>query len=395
MISYYGYKISPNQLETGEGFLICRNVPIARAGTMDYLASELGLDGHGTVPVSRTADEVFSDAALASFEGKPATDGHPPELLTPDTFALYAKGHVQNVRKGAGEWDGYVIADLHIQDEGLIREIQNGKREVSCGYECDFAENEDGTYSQQNIRGNHVAIVAEGRAGKRAAILDSRPQDRKPERKGRNMKKQNPILSLFARAVKDATPEEAETLAADAAEALEGAAGKDVKTEADDNAPGTVGLDERMGRILDGLEKLIAAQEGTAKEEEGSPLDQAIASLEAAGKDGAAESEESVVVPATEMDGGKAAPATDRAALLSVLKGMRPAIAAIKDDAERKRVTDSVLSCFNSAQSDIGKIVEASHKNARMAADCGTGIDLEACQCAYDRHNPHKKGDMK
>ena len=30
MLAYYGYTISPNQLETVEGFLICRNVPIAR-----------------------------------------------------------------------------------------------------------------------------------------------------------------------------------------------------------------------------------------------------------------------------------------------------------------------------------------------------------------------------
>lgn len=42
MLAYYGYTISPNQIETGEGFLICKNVPIARTGTQDYLGSELG-----------------------------------------------------------------------------------------------------------------------------------------------------------------------------------------------------------------------------------------------------------------------------------------------------------------------------------------------------------------
>ena len=37
MLAYYGYTISPNQIETGEGFLIYKNVPIARTGTQEYL----------------------------------------------------------------------------------------------------------------------------------------------------------------------------------------------------------------------------------------------------------------------------------------------------------------------------------------------------------------------
>ena len=40
MLSYYGYTISPNQIETGEGFLICRNVPIARTGTQEYMMGD-------------------------------------------------------------------------------------------------------------------------------------------------------------------------------------------------------------------------------------------------------------------------------------------------------------------------------------------------------------------
>lgn len=394
LISYYGYTLSPNQLETGEGFLICRNVPIARVGDMDYLASELGLEGSDTITVARTADEVFSDAALASFEGKPATDEHPPELLTPDTFAIYAKGHAQNVRKGAGEWEGYVIADLHIQDEGLIREIQNGKREISCGYECDFVENDDGSYSQQNIRGNHVAVVTAGRAGKKAAILDSQVMAKAPERKKRSMKKKpNAILGLFAKAVRDASPEEIEEMAADAAEALEGAE-DEVPPAAEDKAPETASLDAKMDRILDALEKMATAQAKPAADEVKDPLDSAIEALE--GKDEATEGEESVVVPATEMDEEKTAPVGDKAALLSAFKAIRPAIAAIKDDAERRKVTDSFLSCFNSAEeSDISKIVKTTHKNLQKATDSKSGIDLDACQSAYDKRNPHKNGGTR
>ena len=133
MITYYGYTISPNQIETGEGFLICRNVPIARTGEQEYLGTEIGLPREDIVKVTRSEEEVFSPAALASFEGKPVTNDHPPVLLDPETVGMYEKGHVQNVRRGTGEWEGFVIADLHIHDAELIDAVKNGKRQVSCG----------------------------------------------------------------------------------------------------------------------------------------------------------------------------------------------------------------------------------------------------------------------
>ena len=45
MLAYWGTDISPNKTETEEGFLICRNVPIARTGEQTYFARELMLDG--------------------------------------------------------------------------------------------------------------------------------------------------------------------------------------------------------------------------------------------------------------------------------------------------------------------------------------------------------------
>ena len=87
MIQYYGYTISPNQIETGEGFLICRNVPISRTGDQEYMGWEIGIPGAGggqIVTVHRPPEEVFSTAALASFEGKPVTNDHPPVLIGPD-----------------------------------------------------------------------------------------------------------------------------------------------------------------------------------------------------------------------------------------------------------------------------------------------------------------------
>ena len=200
MLAYYGTQISPHMTDTPEGYLICRDVPIARTGEMTYLASELGLEGTGLVRVSRRAEDVFDANALASFEGKDITAGHPAEQMGPVNYAAYSKGHVQNVRR-AGE---YVLADLLIKDASLISDIRAGVvREVSCGYQCRYVPDGDG-YRQEEIRGNHVAIVPKGRAGREVAIKDSAED----AGKGTNMSKfAQAILTALGLAAKDAQDE--------------------------------------------------------------------------------------------------------------------------------------------------------------------------------------------
>ena len=74
---------------------------------------------------------------------------------------------------GAGEESDLLLADLIITDPVLIDLILDGKREISCGYTYELCE-ENGAYIQRKIRGNHVAVVDAGRAGKRVAIRDER-----------------------------------------------------------------------------------------------------------------------------------------------------------------------------------------------------------------------------
>lgn len=410
MLAYYGYTISPNQLETGEGFLICKNVPIARTGTQDYLGSELGLSGGDSgriIAVLRSPDEVFSEAALASFEGKPVTNDHPPGLIGPDDVKNYEMGHAQNIRRGTGEWKDFMIADLHIHDRDLIDAIQNGKREISCGYECDYAKNEDGTYSQKNIRGNHVAVVDRGRAGKRAAILDSdKNKAEKPERKA--MSKKGLFFKIFGQAVKDKSPEEIERLAMDAAAAMDAEEPEAEKTGPENKTDPKEEHEEKEEKktptkdaaFLDALDKkvdkLLAIFDEAAKEEEKDPMDEAIASLEGT-KDEDPEKEEekkgdAKVVPAEEMD-GKSSEGMDKAVALGILKAMRPTVAAIQDPAQRKSVSDALIKLVttNDAKNDISAILNASRANAKKAADKAPAMDVEKCQAAYDARNPHKR----
>lgn len=390
MISYYGYTISPNQIETGEGFLICRNVPIARTGDQEYLGWEIGLDSDKIVTVHRLPEEVFSEEALASFEGKPVSDDHPPELLDPDNASIYLKGHAQNVRQGSGEWNGYVIADLHIQDGGLIDKIQHGKREISCGYECEYINNGDGTYSQKNIRGNHIAVVERGRAGKRAAILDSdrtkkQADANRPERK--KMKKNGLFLKLFGMSVKDKSPEEIEQMAQDAADALEeGNIEKnlDEKEKMGDgqNHQGTVDNQEALIEAV--TAKVLDALTQELKSDKTDPFDEALEKL--TGKQSEEEKEEeSKVIPAEEK------PSMDAALVAEILKKVRPAVAAISDEKQRNAVADALIASVMDKEGDIAKILQTVQKNAQKAVDSSQKMDVDAIQKAYDKFNPHRK----
>jgi hypothetical protein len=174
MLSFIGSTITPNIARLGDGSLLCRNVILARSGVMEYRRAELGLDGVGLVRVERPESEVFSPECMASFEGVTLLDDHPGSgHITTTSWRAYTMGHVQNIRRGPRlDGDLTLIGDLIVNDSQLIEKILAGKREVSCGYDCEYVPTDHGSYRQQMIRGNHVAIVRRGRASN-ARILDS------------------------------------------------------------------------------------------------------------------------------------------------------------------------------------------------------------------------------
>ena len=402
MLSYYGYTISPNQIETGEGFLICRNVPIARIGTQEYLGSEIGLSGSESgqvVKIFRSPSEVFSPETLASFEGKPVTNDHPPDLIGPDDVTLYEKGHAQNVRRGSGEWTDYILADLHIHDRQLIEAVKSGKREISCGYECEYMDNGDGTYSQKNIRGNHVAVVNRGRAGKRAAILDSdkKTAEIPPERKGTMKSK---ILELFGLAAKDKTPDEIAQMALDAAQAMDEVAepplnapskdpdkkeGETKDEPAKDENP-FANMDEAA---LDALLERLASRQAAKKAADCDPISKAISDLE-----GAKTTPQVVEAEGKEKGQGNIACSLDQALAAGILKNMRPVVASIEDEKTRLAVADALIKCVtsDSEETDIAKIMKAAQNNSKMAADKRPDIQKinDEVQANYDSRNPHR-----
>ena len=71
---------------------------------------------------------------VASFEGMPVTNDHPPDGVDIENIRRLQRGHAHNIRRGTGTESDLLLADLIITDPGLIRLIlDEGKREISCG----------------------------------------------------------------------------------------------------------------------------------------------------------------------------------------------------------------------------------------------------------------------
>lgn len=386
---FYGSRLSDNMTLTPEGYLICLNVPIARTGTQQYLRSELGLldgDTNDVVDVMRTEAEVFAAATIASFEGKPVTDDHPPVSVTAENIVAYGNGHAQNIRRGTGEESDLLLADLIINAPKLIQEIQNGRREISCGYDCEYAQDDQGRLYQTSIRGNHVAVVSAGRAGHRVAIKDSEESNSKDSKKKERGKpkmaitKNNPsfVARLFSRAVKDMEPEEV----AEAVDEIQQAAAATDETPAspapapaptDCNTQQQAGDNDPMTKLLDAinglgqkLDSILAAnkpqdQEPEEKPADSDPLSALVAEIAENAAETPADQEASETIPADELpddngaqdeDGPVAAaellsenpiPGADRAIAIAAINAIKPVIAALPEK-QRKAAADKAAS---------------------------------------------------
>lgn len=422
---FYGSRLSDNMTLTPEGYLICLNVPIARTGSQQYLRSELGLldgDTNSIVDVMRTEAEVFAPATIASFEGKPVTDDHPPVSVTAENIVAYGNGHAQNIRRGTGEESDLLLADLVINAPKLIQEIQNGRREISCGYDCEYMQDEQGRLYQSSIRGNHVAVVPAGRAGHRVAIKDSdESKHSKNEERGKPKMantKNNPsfIARLFSRAVKDMEPEEvAEAVdeiqqaaaAADETPATPAAAATDnnAQQQACDNDPMTKLLDA-IACLGQKMDSVIAAtkpqdQEPAQKPVDNDPLAALVAEIAENAAETPADQEASATIPADELhdedntqdeDGPVASaetlpenpiPGADHAAALAAIKAIKPIIAALPEN-QRRAASDR-------AATEIRKMLG---KDSKPASNGYAGIVGTMTQAAKNRAKDSKAKKM-
>lgn len=165
-------KLSEHKFKDNNGYLICTDCILSRTGKQTYKKDEVFKDGSDEkIEVNRTEDEVFSTKSLASFENCPVCINHPDCDVNPENHNELSVGFVRNVRKGEYEGQPVMIADLVITDAKAIDLVESGEMtELSCGYDCDITD--ENNPQQINIRGNHVALCEQGRAGI-ARIVDS------------------------------------------------------------------------------------------------------------------------------------------------------------------------------------------------------------------------------
>jgi hypothetical protein len=173
---------------TAEGFLEA-SAKIARSGIQEYYAGEfmrdelpdsLQSDPNNVIRLLRPEHEVFDTRVLSAFAHRTVTDGHPPEFVSSKNIKKYQVGFSkEKVRR-----DGNAIGvDLVIQDQKMIRQIQEGQNQLSAGYGADVVwesgiDESDGIYDgyMTNIEPNHIAIVDVARGGPELRISDSWPK---------------------------------------------------------------------------------------------------------------------------------------------------------------------------------------------------------------------------
>lgn len=181
------FDAAPSRRETDEnGFLHVRSSHITKATVNPYYGREIpgwqeaGLDPEAVYYGLRDPQEL--QASLETWAGLPLHIEHhidsadEPEKLT----------RVGAVGTGAVWNPPYVDAPLTVWDRAAIDAIEDGSfRELSCAYryDPDFTRGSyEGTpydFIMRNIRGNHVALVEEGRAGPDVVVADSHPTSTK------------------------------------------------------------------------------------------------------------------------------------------------------------------------------------------------------------------------
>lgn len=158
--------------EDVNGFWLIEDNPISKEGVFPYLGRQISpkLEPDKIYYVYRPFSELANPETIKSFNGVPLINDH--QMLGKRAgFNKYdnnpARGTLYNVQAR----DGMLYGDFKILSEDIQKKIEDGKEELSLGYVCKY-ELKKGVWNgkpydaiQRNIRGNHVALVDEGRMG--------------------------------------------------------------------------------------------------------------------------------------------------------------------------------------------------------------------------------------
>jgi uncharacterized protein len=151
-----------------------------------YSGRQLGLtgpDADRVFQVLRPPEELSAPECIDSFKLIPWIDEHvmlgpKAQEVTDRAVSAEKKGVSGVIGQEVFFKDGTLFANIKAFSSTLAQLIQAGKRELSAGYRCIYdmtagvwnGQNYDAV--QRKIRGNHLALVTEGRMGPDVAVMD-------------------------------------------------------------------------------------------------------------------------------------------------------------------------------------------------------------------------------
>lgn len=171
----------------GNGWFEVKANPISKVGIFPYSGAQLGMTGPDAsriFQVYRPAEELAHPECIESFKLIPWVDNHTalgPTLqkMSDSAVAAEAKGVHGVVGEDVFFKEGTLYANIKAFSNILADLIAAGKRELSAGYRCVYDmvsgvfEGQHYDCIQRQIRGNHLALVKEGRMGPGVAVMDS------------------------------------------------------------------------------------------------------------------------------------------------------------------------------------------------------------------------------
>lgn len=165
----------------GNGWPEVKGNPLSRVGVFPYLGRNIpgAPDPDRVYRVYRPAEELSDPDFLESLKLIPWVDDH--EYLGPEEIGA-TPAERKGVQGTTGQelyFDGkYVRGNIKVFSEAMKDAIESGKKELSLGYECAYDwtpgvfEGQPYDAIQRKLRGNHLALVREGRMGPEVAVLD-------------------------------------------------------------------------------------------------------------------------------------------------------------------------------------------------------------------------------
>ena len=170
-----------SRIRTPQGFMICKDVTLAKPMVKEYYAGELGIvDGFeptDIINIYTPPDVLFGQSVIDGFTASDVAMMHPKgNQLNSDNYKEHVIGTAKNVRAE----NGYLVADLTIKDKWAIEAIEyDDVKQISLGYAAELDMTAGTTEAGQEYHGqwvgmvaDHVAVVREGRCGDDCKIGD-------------------------------------------------------------------------------------------------------------------------------------------------------------------------------------------------------------------------------